>query len=129
VDRRGVCATHEGGAVKPGGDNRRLVANPAVRITAIGNANNKKVVTLAGFIGDRLRPARVPTGDDVGLTRLLVVRMSFERSRCFGPALDRPFETFSIRLCVVRWPASLSCRSFGFFRVLFCLGSEIEDGR
>jgi hypothetical protein len=55
--------------------------------------------------------------------------MIFERGRCCGGALDRHFGAFSIRLCALHRLASGHRRSFEFFRVLFCFGSKIEDGR
>src|SRR5271166_3054205 len=108
---------HSERAVESSRDQRQILAEAALRITGIGNANNKKVVALARFIGDRLWPARGLPSDDVHLPRLLLVRMSVERGRCFGRALDRLFGTLSIRLCVVRRLASRRRRSFGFFRV------------
>ena len=93
-----ACINHSERALEPARDQGQIFAETALRIAGIGNAHNKKVVPLAGFIGHGLRPFRGPAGDDVGLPRRLLVRLSFERGRCFGGAFDCRFGTSAIRL-------------------------------
>jgi len=77
VPRR-ACVNHHERAVELVRDQRQVLAEAALRIAGTGDANNKKVVALAGFIGDRLRPASGPRGDNLDVPGLLFVGLRFE---------------------------------------------------
>jgi len=71
-------------ALEPARDQAQILAEAALWIAGIGNADNKKVVALAGFISNRLRPGRGRTGDDVDLPRLVLVGTSLASRQSFG---------------------------------------------
>lgn len=97
--RRSARVNHSERAFEPSRDQRQILAEATLRVAGIGNANNKEVVTFAGFIRDCFRPGRVLPGDNVDVLGLLLARIRFERGRRCGGAFDRLFGMLPIRLC------------------------------
>src|SRR6202034_501972 len=105
-------------AVEAVGDAGDVLAESAVGIAGLGDADDQKVIALARLAGDRIGIVRfLLPGGDLDAAGLFLVRMRSERRRGLGGLFDLLFRASAIRFFGSGFPVgrTLVRLSRGFF--------------